>query len=164
MATEKQIEANRLNALKSTGPRTQRGKNRSRRNALRHGLLAGAALLKAECPRRFDDFVDGYYAEYQPRTSSERDFVNTMAVARWRALRLMKFEAVQIDEAFDAQDPALTELDNATRAGLAWKQVAQSGVLSAISRREASERQTFNSNFDRFKRQRAETNPNENPA
>ena len=44
MATEKQIAANRQNALKSTGPRSPAGKQRSSRNAYRHGLSVGLAL------------------------------------------------------------------------------------------------------------------------
>ena len=38
MPSERQIAANRRNARKSTGPRSGAGKNRSRRNAYRHGL------------------------------------------------------------------------------------------------------------------------------
>jgi hypothetical protein len=44
MASEKQIAANRKNATKSTGPRTQKGKARSKMNALRHGLAASNLL------------------------------------------------------------------------------------------------------------------------
>ncbi len=38
--TARKIEANRRNALKSTGPRTENGKKKSRYNALKHGILA----------------------------------------------------------------------------------------------------------------------------
>ena len=43
MATERQIAANRRNAVKSTGPRSSAGKRRARRNSYRHGLSVGAA-------------------------------------------------------------------------------------------------------------------------
>jgi hypothetical protein len=48
MASEKQIEANRRNALKSSGPRTQEGKTRSRMNALRHGFASAAPVTARE--------------------------------------------------------------------------------------------------------------------
>ncbi|MGC1764422.1 MAG: hypothetical protein WA769_15920, partial [Pseudolabrys sp.] len=44
MATEKQLAANRQNAKSSTGPRTEAGKRRSRRNAIRHGLTAQTVI------------------------------------------------------------------------------------------------------------------------
>jgi hypothetical protein len=43
MATERQIAANRRNAVKSTGPRSSAGKRRARRNSCRHGLSVAAA-------------------------------------------------------------------------------------------------------------------------
>ena len=50
MATEKQIIANQQNALHSTGPRTDSGKRRSRRNAIRHGLTAETIIDALEDP------------------------------------------------------------------------------------------------------------------
>ncbi len=43
-ASEAQIVANRINAAKSTGPRSAEGKERSRRNALKHGLAASVVV------------------------------------------------------------------------------------------------------------------------
>ena len=53
MATEKQVAANRRNALKSTGPRSLAGKIKSRANALRHGL-ATKTLLDPSKRRKID--------------------------------------------------------------------------------------------------------------
>jgi hypothetical protein len=44
MTTFRQIEANRRNALKSTGPNTETGKEHSRRNAVRHGLTVETVI------------------------------------------------------------------------------------------------------------------------
>ena len=54
MTTDKQIAANRQNAKNSTGPRTERGKRRSRRNAIRHGLTAETVIDVLEDPAEYE--------------------------------------------------------------------------------------------------------------
>ena len=51
MASPRQIEANRRNALKSTGPKTEKGKRRLRSNAIRHGLTAETVIAVLEIRR-----------------------------------------------------------------------------------------------------------------
>ena len=48
MTSSGKAETNRQNARKSTGPRTQRGKLRASRNALRHGLAAVADHVQSK--------------------------------------------------------------------------------------------------------------------
>ena len=50
MASDAQIEANRANAQKSTGPRTAEGKAKVAPNAIKHGLLAEQVVVKDEAP------------------------------------------------------------------------------------------------------------------
>ena len=58
MASKKQIEANRRNAKKSTGPKTEEGKAKSSTNARKHGLTSRQVWLSDEDEERFRVFVD----------------------------------------------------------------------------------------------------------
>src|ERR1700731_2881518 len=66
--SEKKTKANRRNALKSTGPRTARGKSWSRLNALKHGILASQAVItvtEGRAQRKaFEEMVDGFTADF----------------------------------------------------------------------------------------------------
>ena len=67
MTTNAQMKANRKNAKKSTGPRTEEGKSRSAKNALKHGLLARDIVLPGEDPADFDRQLSALEADIQRR-------------------------------------------------------------------------------------------------
>jgi len=93
MATQKQIDANRRNALRSTGPKTPAGKTISNRNALRHGLRARAALLPGEDKQAFQRLFNAFRAEHRPVGRFEEALVEQMAVAYWKLARLTRIES-----------------------------------------------------------------------
>jgi hypothetical protein len=76
MASLKQIEANRRNALKSTGPRTPRGKAAVRMNALRHGLRARSLVIPGENPADYHQLCADLEAEWQPQSRTEQPCLN----------------------------------------------------------------------------------------
>jgi hypothetical protein len=68
VATERQIEANRLNASRSTGPRTVEGKGRSRLNAWKHGMAADGALVDSDHAEEAAHRRECWGAELRPAT------------------------------------------------------------------------------------------------
>ena len=93
MTTQKQIEANRRNATKSTGPTTPEGKALSSRNALKHGILAQQVVIHGEDMNDFCDLEQRLIAEYRPEGVLERELVDQMVAILWRLRRLRKVEA-----------------------------------------------------------------------
>jgi len=77
MATAAQIEANRLNAQKSTGPTTERGKARAKRNAVTHGMTARTIMpvLPQEDPKELEDKTQQAITATKPRNPLELDLV-----------------------------------------------------------------------------------------
>jgi hypothetical protein len=89
MTSFRQIEANRRNAIRSTGPSTEEGKRRSRRNAVRHGLCAETVIENVEDYRAFEAAV---IADYDARTATERELVLRLASLLWRLRRATAIE------------------------------------------------------------------------
>ena len=83
MATLKQIEANRRNAQKSTGPCTEAGKAASAQNSRKHGCYAGQVLLEGQDQELYDRLLQEFMDELQPQTLRERNLVEMMAVEWW---------------------------------------------------------------------------------
>ena len=97
MASEKQLEANLTNAQKSTGPRTNAGKARSRLNSRKHRLTAKTLIIVGENADDFDQLRADLMNEYDPQSSLECEFVERLAGILWRLRRLPFFEAAILD-------------------------------------------------------------------
>src|SRR6266851_2940996 len=93
MATQNQIDANRRNAQKSTGPTTPEGRAAVRLNGLRHGLTASDMVFPGESEADFEALFDSIEAEHQPTTPTEVAIVRRIAMATWRLHRSYRVEA-----------------------------------------------------------------------
>lgn len=96
MASERQVRANRLNALKSTGPRTADGKRASARNAVRHGLTSVRAVLDGEDAALYEALLRELLHEFQPISVLDNMLVQQLANVMWRLRRSTVYEAALV--------------------------------------------------------------------
>ena len=87
MTSLRQIESNRRNALRSTGPKTEAGKQRSSKNAVRHGLTTETVIEPLEDPEDYKAFEQAITADYDAETAVERELVLRLASLLWRLRR-----------------------------------------------------------------------------
>ena len=92
MTSLRQIAANRRNASKSTGPRTEDGKQRSRCNAVRHGLTAETVIGALEDAEDYKAFEAAITADYDAQSAVERELVLRLASLLWRLRRATTIE------------------------------------------------------------------------
>jgi len=92
MLSLKQLAANRANAKKSTGPKTEEGKKRSSLNALRHGLTGQVSLMTDEDRAAHDAFSKGIIDDLKPVGAMELQLAQRIATDSWRINRLAAFE------------------------------------------------------------------------
>jgi len=97
MTTFKQIEANRRNSRRSTGPITDEGKLRSRRNAVRHGLTAETVIGALEDSEDYKAFEAAVTADYDAQSAVERELVLRLASLLWRIRRATTMETGLFD-------------------------------------------------------------------
>jgi hypothetical protein len=84
--------ANRLNAQKSPGPKTDEGKKRSSLNATRHGLLAQTLHLPEEDMAAYHEFTDAYVKDLEPVGFVETQLANACADLQFRLNRIAAAE------------------------------------------------------------------------
>ena len=134
MASKKQIEANRSNAKKSTGPQTGEGKAKSSMNALKHGLTSQRVWLNEEEERDFKEFRLGLVDEMEPWGSLEMQFVCRIAAQMWRLARVPGMEAELLEKmSHDSFDDSYIGLGEAFHKDIA----TYGGSLERLARYEA---------------------------
>ena len=92
MTSYRQIVANRGNALRSTGPKTEVGKQASRCNAVRHGLAAETVIGALEDSEDYKAFEAAITADYDAQSAVERELVLRLASLLWRLRRATTME------------------------------------------------------------------------
>jgi hypothetical protein len=83
---------NRQNSLKSTGPKTEAGKQKSSLNALRHGLTSQFVIMPREDLEAYDRFTESFHNEHKPSGVLETQIVQCIADDYWRLNRAKNLE------------------------------------------------------------------------
>ena len=111
------IEANRQNAQKSTGPKSQEGKEKSKMNALKHGLVAQATVIPAgeakESDTEFTQLLDLVMEEFEPQSFIEEMLTERIAICYWRLRRAAYAEVGEIRKSLDTVKGETSEEDTA---------------------------------------------------
>jgi hypothetical protein len=133
MATRRQLEANRANAKRSSGPKTLAGKARSKGNALKHGLSAATIVMGDEDPREFDTIRDQLRMQLGATGIIEEELADQIAGVLWRLRRIPRIEAAMIRirvEAAEEQDRCdrLSIFQHGDDVGEVYNRLKEAGV------------------------------------
>lgn len=97
MISDKQLQANRANAQKSTGPKTEIGKSISSKNATVYGLRSALPVIDGEDPAEYNDFRNDMIAQFEPVGPMETLLVDRIVHAAWRIRRIGVIEVQLYD-------------------------------------------------------------------
>ena len=133
MTSRRQLEANRSNAKRSTGPKTESGKTRSKMNAIKHGLAGANILVLDEDPAQFEALRSGLEMHFAPSSAFAQELVDYIAGLLWRLRRVPLIEAALIRhqaETVEDSERRKAEIKQATRQAAMeqttrWQEEAQ---------------------------------------
>ena len=141
MTTKKQAAANKRNARKSTGPKTEESKKRASRNAFKHGVLTRAVVSPVEDVEEFVELFSALLGEFEPDTYFGQLLVKRLALLLWREQRLAEAEVKELTPApIDVEIAAHVLVEVAEQHGVeAGREVAaqslkQYGLIVPIER------------------------------
>ena len=111
MSSQAQIDANRRNAEKSTGPKTPEGKAVCAQNALKSGVYAFSHVIRGEDPDEFEALRDAFLEQHKPADPTQLALVDTLIVTEWTQRRLRRIEAELWAHELESLDQNLTRAE-----------------------------------------------------
>ncbi len=167
MATQSQIDANRRNAQKSTGPTTPEGRAAVRHNALKHGLTSEVLIPTDEDQPEFDRLCNAFETESQPIGPTEESLLENLVAAKWRLGRARKEEtgffmkrAIELEH----ESQEYREAARSTRLAIIVElDSAGPNTLAKISRYEARLERSFYKALSELRRIQSQREPVEPP-
>ncbi len=140
----KQIEANRKNALNSTGPTTPEGKRASRLNALKHGLRATQVIIPGqEDPAEFEAILRELCEDWEPEGHTETHLVEQIGLAEFRLRRAHRAELGEIRKQMakptESESKTEAEIDQAFKVPERLPEVLAKSTAGIAYLREAVE-------------------------
>ena len=158
MSTQLQIDANRLNSQKSTGPVTSEGKARSSQNALKSGLDSESLFIRGEDPEQFRQLQNEYADRFHPATPDERFQLDLILRNEWLLRRMMRVEA-QLWNFYTAQSSSESE-----QIALGEAFAKASNIFMRLQRRSAQLERGYQEAYAELMRLQAERQEAENIA
>jgi hypothetical protein len=152
----RKAEQARINGAKSKGPITPEGKDKSSRNAIRHGLTANKhTLLTTEFPDEYEEVYQAFIADLMPKTKAEMRLVQKIANLDWRLERLVMMETcvLNLEVGVHCQEIAsrFESIDGIGFIVEAWKKsCSNSQCLDLLRRYLATLQSQFNSTLNNF--------------
>jgi len=151
MATTAQTEANRLNAQKSTGPRSAEGKASSRFNAYKHGAYARSRVIPGEDEADLTHISEDYVHDLRPEGVVEFRLVDTLIHSDWEQRRIPVLEAALIEGLVAKQEDS----PHALGAALVEDASGPNVLLKLFRRNQAAIRDWFRA-YNDFRKYQAE--------
>jgi hypothetical protein len=129
MPTPNQLQANRRNALKSTGPKTPEGKSRSRMNSLKNGMHSRPGLAAADDAGAYDALLAKLREDLDPQDALDDRLVASVAMSCRRRERALQAEAASLNLAAGAVEAAFEAEQLARLSALTRDLAAQASVF-----------------------------------
>lgn len=141
--SDKQIAANRRNAERSTGPKSDLGKLRSSKNAIKHGIYSQTTVLFNEEQEEYDEHLQDFIARFEPQDRVELRLVQRMADCEWRLARARYIETatidLQVDDTAELVEKRFKTVDEPVRVAFALQLLdnGQSAAYNGVQRQES---------------------------